>query len=72
VIKDRKGSENPVADHLFRILTSDACESPICDCFPYEQLFEAYVEPWFANIVNFLVTGEMSMGWNKDDRACFL
>jgi len=53
VINDRNASENPIADHLSRIVTSDACESPICDCFPNEQLCRAHVEPSFADIVNF-------------------
>jgi len=59
VIQDRKAFENPVVDNLSRIVTSDACESAICDCFPNEQLFGAYMEPWYANIMNFVVTGEM-------------
>ena len=33
-IKDRKGSENLVADHLSRSMTNDACESLIYDRFP--------------------------------------
>ena len=68
----KKGFEDPVADHLSRIVTSDASESPICDRFPDEQLFRAHVEPWFTNIVNYLVRNEMPKGWNKDDKACFL
>jgi len=57
--KDRKGFENPVADHVFRLVTHDASEPPISDRFSDEQLFRAPVEPLFANIVNYLVTGEM-------------
>jgi len=71
-IEDRKGSENLVVDHLSRIVASDISESPICDCFYNEQLFRAQVEPWFANIVNYLVTREMLRGWKKDARAYFL
>ena len=58
-IKDRKGSENPAADHLSRIVTSNASKSPIGDRFPNEQLFRAHVELWLADIVNYLVTEEM-------------
>ena len=45
VIRGRNGFENPVADHLSRIITSDTCESPICDCFPNEKLLRAHVKP---------------------------
>ena len=71
-INDTKGFENQVVDHLSRIVTSDASEFPICDCSPDEQLVGAYVESWFADIVNYLIIGEMPRGWNKDDRACIL
>ena len=54
------------------IVTSDAYKSPICDCFPDEQVFGAHVEPWFADIVNYLVIGKMPKGWNKADRARLL
>jgi len=43
-IKDRKDFKNPVADHLSRLVTNDVSESPICDCFPDEQLFRAQME----------------------------
>jgi len=71
-IKGRRGSKNPVADHLSRIVTSNTSESPVCDHFPNKQLLRAYVESLLADIVNYLVTREMSKGWNKDDRARFL
>ena len=58
-IKDRKGSANPVADHLSRIVTSDASKSPIGDRFPDESLFRAHMELWLANIVNYLVIEEL-------------
>ena len=53
-------------------MTSDAFESLICDCFLKEQIFRAYVEPWYVDIMNFLVIREMPKGRNKDDRARFL
>ena len=30
------------------------------------------MDPWFDDIVNFMVTGEIPKGWNKDDGVCFL
>jgi len=35
--RDKKGSENLVADHLSRILCDGESESSISECFPYEQ-----------------------------------
>ena len=54
-IKDKKGSENSVADHLSRLHTTSSGE--ICDTFPDEQLLAVATKvPWFAHIVNYLVT----------------
>jgi len=53
------------------IVTNDACETLICDCLPDKQLFGAHMELWFANTMNYLVTGEMHKGWNKDYREHF-
>jgi len=36
--------KNPVANHLSKIMTNNACESPICNCFLDEQLFRAHME----------------------------
>lgn len=71
-IKDKKCSKNLTADDLSRIVISDLSESPICDHFLNDQLSRAYLEPWFAYILNYLVTREMPKGWNKDDKAYFL
>ncbi|XP_070014032.1 uncharacterized protein [Nicotiana sylvestris] len=60
-IVDRKGSENQVADHLSRLeekgRPSDGLE--INDAFPDEQLLAVSMHdmPWFADVVNYLVTG---------------
>ncbi|XP_073064059.1 uncharacterized protein [Primulina eburnea] len=60
VIKDKKRTENVVADHLSRLVTGSSFEmTPINDNFPDEHLFSVTTTPWFANIVNFLVTGKM-------------
>ena len=55
-IKDRKGSENSIADHLSRILTECTDDSVgFSDHFPNEKLFAVSHTPlhWFAHIVNF-------------------
>ena len=50
-IKDKKGSENSVADHLSRLHTTSSSE--ISDTFPDEQLLAIVTKvPWFAHIVN--------------------
>ncbi|KAL0278073.1 UNVERIFIED_CONTAM: Retrovirus-related Pol polyprotein from transposon.6, partial [Sesamum radiatum] len=58
-IRDRKGSENTVADHLSR-LDSAYMEAmhdfPLRDEFPDEHLYaiNAKGDPWFADFANFL------------------
>ena len=55
-IKDKKGSENVVADHLSR-LVHDEDQIPLVETFPDEQLFGLQVsEPWYADIVNYIVS----------------
>ncbi|CAN6441210.1 unnamed protein product [Victoria cruziana] len=73
-IKDKKGSENVVADHLSRVLVgSDRVELPISDRFPDESLFGIMSMtklPWYADYCNFLVTKEMPSHWNQVFRRC--
>jgi hypothetical protein len=63
-IRDKKDSENVVADHLSRLTvgyTEDVI--PISETFPDEQLMHIAQNPapWFADIVNYLVTGQMPL-----------
>ncbi|KAK4394021.1 Retrovirus-related Pol polyprotein from transposon opus [Sesamum angolense] len=54
-IKDRKGLENLVADHLSRLIREED-DTPICDSFPGERLFKMQgTDPWYSVIVNYLV-----------------
>ncbi|KAL0289868.1 UNVERIFIED_CONTAM: Retrovirus-related Pol polyprotein from transposon.6 [Sesamum angustifolium] len=54
-IKDRKGSENLVADHLSRLIREED-DTPICDSFPSERLFKMQgMVPWYSVMVNYLV-----------------
>ena len=59
-IKDKKGSENMVADHLLRLeipKTVQKSQVPIDDIFPDEQILvlsHAEISPWFADIANYL------------------
>ncbi|KAH9741368.1 Endonuclease [Citrus sinensis] len=55
-IRDKKGTENLVADHLSRLTTSEEA-APLKDDFPDEHLFVTQgMVPWYADIVNYLVT----------------
>jgi hypothetical protein len=74
-IQNKKGSENVVADHLSS-LTVDFNEDvvPITEMFPDEQIMHVSQTPtrWFADIVNYLVTGQMPSHWPKHNRSKFL
>ncbi|KAH9722991.1 hypothetical protein KPL70_006933 [Citrus sinensis] len=71
--RDKKGSENVVADHLSRLDLKFIPESlPLNESFPDEQLMSVNVVPWFADIVNYLATGQIPEHWTKQDRTKFL
>ena len=55
-IKDKKGSENVVADHMSRIELSPSVDQQLAinEYFPDEQLLQVIDLPWFADIVNYL------------------
>ena len=58
-IRDKKGVENVVADHLSRLtIAHNTHNPPIYDEFPDESLLTVDSAPWFSHIANFLVTGE--------------
>ena len=72
-IKDKKGVENVVADHLSRLVPeSDPLDIPIGDSFPDEQLFALVHYPWYADIVNYLVTGQIPAQWTSQQKKKFL
>ena len=59
-IKDKKGSDNVIADHLSRVERNKAEEEEIkvTENFPDEQLFQlSFQLPWYADIVNYLACG---------------
>ncbi|CAH9126115.1 unnamed protein product [Cuscuta epithymum] len=56
-IRDKKGSENLVADHLSRLEPNTTTKIEVIhDDFPYEQLMEVkgVPLPWFTDFVNYL------------------
>ena len=59
-IRDKKGVENVVADHLSRLtIAHNTHNPPFFDEFPEESILAVDIAPWFAHIANFLVTGEL-------------
>ncbi|XP_027184065.1 uncharacterized protein LOC113782370 [Coffea eugenioides] len=67
-IRNKRGSENLVADHLSRIPVGEKKE-PLRDTFPEEHLFSLNSQlPWYADLVNYLVTENFPAGWPKSKR----
>ena len=55
-IKDKKGVENVVADHLSRIPNAPVEMIPINESFSDEHILVMCKEPWYADIANYLTT----------------
>lgn len=78
VIKNRKGCENAVADHLSRLETpaeDDDQKIEIKDSFMDEQILvvdQADGTPWYADIVNFLVVNTLPRGLSSYQKKKFL
>ena len=71
-IKDKKGVENVVADHLSRLTIAHHTHSPpINDEFPEESLMQLEKGPWYAHIANFLTIEEILAVWKGQDRKYF-
>ena len=71
-IKDKKGVENVVADHLSRLTIAHNTHSPpINDEFLEESLLWVESTPWYAHIANFLATGEILIEWKAQDKKYF-
>ena len=63
-IKDKKGSDNVIADHLSRLEMTGGNEkgTEIAEKFPDEQLFLlSFQAPWYADIVNYLACGVLPL-----------
>ncbi|CAH9124841.1 unnamed protein product [Cuscuta epithymum] len=71
-IKDKKGMENLVADHLSRLVLdegNDHIKDDIRGEFPDETLFSLKeIRPWYAHIVNFLVLNRFPPSFSKAQR----
>ena len=70
-IKDKKGSDNVIADNLSRVekTTVKGKGTELAENFPDEQLFQlSFQLPWYANIVNFLACGVMTLEFSYQQR----
>ncbi|CAN6721074.1 unnamed protein product [Malus baccata var. baccata] len=67
-IRDKKGSENVVADHLSCMVHNEE-SLPIVETFPVEQLLSIKVsEPWYADLVNFFVSKQIPSSFTRHQR----
>ena len=72
-IKDKKGVENVVADHLSRLVSETISKGlPIGNTFPDEKLFALVHCPLYADIINYLVTGKIPSQWTSQQKRKFL
>jgi len=60
-----------VADHLSRIPNVPKIQTPINEDFPDEHILTIFKEPWYADIVNYLATGQLPADWTKKDQCHF-
>ena len=72
-IKYKKGVENVVADHLSRLVPESTSHGlPIGNSFPDEHIFALVDCPWYAYIVNYLVTEQIPPQWTSQQKRKFL
>ena len=71
-IRDKKGVENVVANHLSRLtIAHNTHNPPINDEFPEESLLLVEKALWYAHITNYLATGELPVDWKAQDKKLF-
>ena len=75
-IKDRKGTENQVADHLSRLENPETTDKDKCvihETFPDEQLFGLNAEfPWYADFANYVVSQVFPPDLTRQQKKKFL
>ncbi|CAM8994228.1 unnamed protein product [Rhodiola kirilowii] len=74
-IRDKKGVENVVVDHLSRVELYDSkwFSAPIQDSFVGEYLMSAEGDaPWYADYVNYLTCNILPEGLNYNQKSKFL
>ena len=73
-IRDKKGSENLVADHLSRLVNVEVTkkEGEVKEEFPDEKLCSVQVRPWFADMANHKAAGLIPEGLTHHQKRKFL
>jgi hypothetical protein len=65
-IRDKKGVENSMVDHLSRLQFEKSAELPINDYMRDDTLLKvSTIDPWYANIVNYIMAGYIPPGVDK-------
>jgi hypothetical protein len=65
-IRDKKGVENSVTDHLSRLQFKKSAKLPINDYMRDDTLLKvSTTDPWYANIINYIVVGYIPQGADK-------
>nr|KYP38161.1 Retrotransposable element Tf2 [Cajanus cajan] len=72
-IKDKKGCENHVADHLSRLVNEEVTsqEEEILEEFPDDKLFAVNERPWFADMANYKAAGVIPEEYNWQQKKKF-
>ena len=72
-IKDKKGVENVMEDHLSKLtIAHNTHGPPINDEYPEESPLLVENASWYAHIANFLATREIPSEWKAQDKKYFL
>jgi hypothetical protein len=65
-IRDKNGVENSVAEHLSRLQFEESVELPINDYMRVDTLLKvSTTDPWYTNIINYIVTGYIPPGVDR-------
>ena len=70
-IKDKKGCDNVIVDHLSRVERNKAKEEEtgLTENFPDEKLFQLSVQlPWYADIMNYLACGVVPLEFSYQQK----
>jgi hypothetical protein len=72
-IRDKKGSENTIADHLSQMTPIQETEEtlPIRDEFTDERILAVTCVPWFADDTNYLVGGLIPDDFDSNKKNFF-
>ena len=60
-----------MADNLSGIPNAPVERTTINEDFPDKHILPIFKEPWYADIVNYLVTGQLPAEWTKQDQYRF-